>query len=283
MFGADFSAKMDTQMYGKRINSFPITMITMKEVFMAGSELKVTGYDEKGQPVSMPDTIDEYYAGVPKRYAGIRKMIMTYESPVTSEGVRIKGDFALLKALLADHDRELSVIIRCNGEALGLFFPAYVYGFVEDTFARAIHHKIEGIGYTLRECIGKYEIRIREYDDLFFRVIQTDASAASEAGKIALLRLLHPMNLTKEHESAYLSYLKERDAEVLSVLTEDPTDARETVAFLTENALLSENAIKKILPRLSDTSLAPVVAMLLRYMGEIKKSTPDGGGRMSLF
>ena len=71
------------------------------------------------------------------------------------------------------------------------------------------------MGYTLRECIGKYEIRIREYDSLFMRVMQSDASVAKEAGRIALFRLICPMNLTEAHRLAYNSYLKENDEEVL--------------------------------------------------------------------
>ncbi|MCR5451236.1 MAG: hypothetical protein K6F00_01250 [Lachnospiraceae bacterium] len=246
-------------------------------------EIKVTGIDENGHPVILPKTIDEYYAGVPKRFAGIRKIIMEYDEPFAVEGGSIRGDFALLKAFVADHDRQLVVDIKGKADALRLFFPAYLYGFVEDTFARAIHHKIEGVGYTLRECIGKYEISVREYDNLFTRVIGTDAAVADEAGIIAISRLMYPMNLLKEHKEAYTEYLKTRDEEVLKVLVREQTGAEEAVSYLTEHRLISTEAVKKVLPQLSDTSMAPIVALLLRYTNNGDGILTQKGGRMSLF
>ena len=80
--------------------------------------LKVIGYDEAGHPQNLPRTVDEYYAGVPKRFAGIRKMIMIYDSSISVEGGSLTGDFALLKAFLADHDREISVEIRDRRETV---------------------------------------------------------------------------------------------------------------------------------------------------------------------
>ena len=285
---------------------------------MTETTLRVTGFDSAGHPEKLPGTVDDYFTGPARRFAHIRRLIMEYETPIEEEGNRILGDFALLRAFLADHDGALSVLIRPAeqmssgatiqpagqissgvtirsaekmpiseeirgfGPGLRLFFPGYLYGFVEDTFARAIHHKIEGIGYGLRECVGKYEIRIREYDRMFLSVLKTDASVPEEAGRIALSRLLYPMNLWEEHGEAYRTYIRERETEVLTLATRDTEEAELLVSYLTEQELVSPEAVKHVLPALADAAMAPVVAILLRYTGR-SAASEENGGRMSLF
>ncbi len=256
--------------------------------------MQVMGIDEQGNRLRLPSDTDEYYSRVAGQFAGIQKMIIKCDNKLTPEGRVIKGDFALLRAFLEDHYNRLFVEIltpaeisdKCDEVSLRLFFPAYLYGFVEDTFARAIHHKIEGIGYALREVVGKYELRIREYDTLFAKVIKTDAAVAEEAGQIALSRLTCPLSLLDAHREAYHSYLKEKDQEVLSTLAQNRTfgvDPEEAVAYLTKAELLSRDAVRTILPILSDTAMAPVVATLLTYLNETGAKTGNTSGRLSLW
>ena len=117
--------------------------VELKDGYMIISAQKALDKDEKKEGKVIRQ---ERYSGVPKRFAGVRKIVMEFEEPVRSDKGSIVGDFALLKAFLADHDREISVEVKGGKDCVRLFFPAYLYGFVEDTFARAIHHKIEGSG-----------------------------------------------------------------------------------------------------------------------------------------
>ncbi len=243
--------------------------------------MRIYGIDDTGQHVRLPQDTDEYFSCAAGRFAHIQKIIIKTDTAPVPEGRVIKGDFAYLRAFLEDHYNMLDVKIN---DCLRLFFPAYLYGFVEDTFARAIHHKIEGIGYALREVVGKYELRIWEYDNLFSKVIKTDAAVAEEAGRIALSRLTCPLQLSDIHREAYHTYIKEHDKEVLLALTnssQSASDAEEAVAYLTKQRLLSKEAVSSILPALNDTAMAPVVAMLLTYQNSFPSK--EGRGRLSLW
>ena len=146
-----------------------------------------TGKDKEGRILKLPGTLEEYFSGTAKRFANITELSLIFEKEDKEAGFAFEikagsvfGDFSLLRAFLADHDRSLFVWLKDAGDGknlfeLRLFFPAYLYGFVEDTFARAIHHKIEGAGYACRECVGKRELRLREYDGLFRLVSEDDS------------------------------------------------------------------------------------------------------------
>ena len=226
--------------------------------------MKVIGRDEANRLVSLPDTLDAYYAGAPKRFARIQEIRLAYkkdvDAPLRVTGGMVKGDFSLLRAFLTDHDGALRV--RVEAEAgIELFFPSFLYDFVEDTFARAIHHKIEGAGYACRECVGKYELRLRDYDRLLGRVADDDKGAAVW---MALSRLLEPVGLADTHQKAYQEFLRAEDRFVLSCLAKGDTYSRE-VGYLTEERLLSMEAVDAALAELSDTREAQTVALLLRY------------------
>ncbi len=296
--------------------------------------MNVVGYDNIHRLTRLPDTLEEYFSGAAKRFAHIVEMRLEYGDGVSSRGMSgslgedsardgavsdeaskgagttsdeaeklsvsgglLKGDFALLRAFLADHDGSLKVriagrfvgdvghaerrehsagtemenadkaerekpVLRETRHAVELFFPAYLYGFVEDTFARAIHHKIEGSGYACRECVGKYEIRLREYDRLLRRVADDDRGAAVH---MALCRLLYPVDLADVHRQGYEDFLKENDAFVLAALAAGESDLAVEAAYLTSRRLLSQAAVDGILPKLSGERYAEAVAVLLRY------------------
>lgn len=224
--------------------------------------MRVIGYDKNHRLVQLPNTLEEYFSGAAKRFSHIAEIWVEYGSAteqVSVSGGVMKGDFALLRAFLADHDGALLVRID---KVVELFFPAYLYGFVEDTFARAIHHKIEGSGYACRECVGKYEIRLREYDRLLRRVADDDKGAAV---RMAFCRLLYPIDLADAHRQGYEDFLKENDAFALETLAAGESDLAEEVGYLTEHKLLSKSAVDDILPKLSEERYAEAVAVLLRY------------------
>ena len=60
----------------------------------------------------------------------------------------LRERYGILRDLLAGTDCRLYVKIVRDTEETELYFPAYVRGFDEDTFARAIHSWIEWAGYA---------------------------------------------------------------------------------------------------------------------------------------
>lgn len=238
--------------------------------------METFGWDQAHRWVRLPNTLEEYYNGAAKRFAGIEVLRIRFTG---EEGFRVsagtvEGDFALLRAFLADHEGRLHVVLETEHDKAGpaLYFPSYHYGFVEDTFARAIHHKIEGIGYACRECVGKYELRLREYDRLFRLASEEEMDSAIW---MALYRLNYPWDLATVHQEVYEAYLKEFCEETLLLLADYSGERMAWIDLLTSRELLSDKAIDRVLPGLSRADQAPMVAALL-------KQKPRKSGRKRL-
>lgn len=103
--------------------------------------------------------MEDYYDGVIKQCHCLEEVKLT----------QLRGDYSVMKELLADTDRRLHFRIEPCG--LQLTFPAYVYNFVEDVEARVLHHKIEGSGYPYRECVTRKGVDLLAYDRLFSQVV----------------------------------------------------------------------------------------------------------------
>ena len=151
-----------------------------------------------------------------------------------------RGRYAVLRDLLAGVDCRLYVKIVENGEETELYFPAYVRGFDEDTFARAIHSWIEGAGYAYREAVERKGVNMRTYDSLFERA----RSAGTESGaRVALSRLMYPKALRMEMKTEYECYLRQNAEEVIRLLLDERSmEARKRVFFLAGNGLLTAEA-----------------------------------------
>ncbi len=236
--------------------------------------MKATGAGRDGKIEILPDTLEEYYKGAAKRFAHIKKLRLLYDEPSFNfNGGIIEGDFALLRAFLSDHEGSLSVeIVEGSDSEDGLkwkmFFPAYLYGFVEDTFARAIHHKIEGPGFACRECVGKRQLRLREYDG-FLRLVSEDDIPSGV--RMALHRLMYPICLADEKKTAYEDFLRKEDREAIHQALADKDDGINALFYLTKAGLLSEDAVEEVLPELSDSSDARAAAILIGYKKKRKR------------
>ena len=135
---------------------------------------------KKLKNISLYDSVEDYYDGVIKQCHCLEEVKLT----------QLRGDYSVMKELLADTDRRLHFRIEPCG--LQLTFPAYVYNFVEDVEARVLHHKIEGSGYPYRECVTRKGVDLLAYDRLFAQVVNDDYRTAIE---IACDRLMHPIEL----------------------------------------------------------------------------------------
>lgn len=238
--------------------------------------MNFSGYDKNHKPVVLPSDVDEYYSGAAKRFSDIRRISLSDMEGLDVEGDVIKGDFALLRAFVSDHDRDLWVNLSAGEEMVCIFLPAYFYGFVEDTFARAIHHKIEGAGYALRECIGKYELRIREYDRHFKKIAEMDEGAGIN---MAASRLMHPVNLAQVHEQMYCDFIKGCDLAATRQIIREDVVAYQGLSDFIERKLISKQSAKAVLSELDEASNAQYVTLLLHYLKDNKKGSR---GRLSL-
>lgn len=212
---------------------------------------KLTVYDE----------IEDYYDGVIRQCGSLSEI----------EVYLTRGDYSVVKEMLADNDRQLCFVLHLPPEGaqvqeeggrrtVHLTFPAYVYDFVEDVEARVLHHKIEGAGYPYRECVTRKGIDYRSYDRLFVQVMQEDDSAAIE---IAFGRLMYPYDLEKRAEAQYQAYLEKSAGVVLKELISSRETGR--VLYLTEHCLIPKAALPEALQQSAEAKAAEVSALLLEY------------------
>lgn len=99
----------------------------------------------------------------------------------------------------------------------GVFwFPEFFEEGVENTPARILENHIHGSGLRYRNCFVRKNLNIREYDELF-----PYARAWEEEGvvlKMALGRLLNPVELGEKAEEQYFSHIQEHFAEAARIL-----------------------------------------------------------------
>lgn len=198
--------------------------------------------------IHLYDAVEDYYDGVLKQCPAL-------------EEIRIRcnrNHMALVKEILADNDRELTFELQFADGIARVTFPDYNYDFVEDTRARAIHHKIEGNGYVYRECVRKDGIQYLEYDRLFEK---TATETLRTASMIAINRLKYPYHLGEAAKERYDAFLRKNISEVLnSVISERNMDG---IRYLLNQNYITEEAIQEALKTASSLRESQICALLM--------------------
>ena len=195
--------------------------------------------------------------------------------PTDGSGGELHGDFDLLKRVLAERAGHTRVSLVTSEAKVLLVFPAYLYDFIEDTHARAIHHKIEGSGYVYRECVWRRTIRLREYDGLFSHAVDEGGTAPAD---IAFGRLLAPVDLAVGHREKYERFLELHAFAVLAyILNIDirknnnagfPWNPMKALSLMTERMLIDRESVEDILPYCDTPERAEAAARLIAYEKE---------------
>lgn len=198
--------------------------------------------------VSLYDGVEDYYDGAIRTSAGISDI----------EIYMTENRYELVRRLLEDSDRKLRVLFHFPDSSLQLIFPDYNSNMIEDTRAQTFHIRIEGSGFSYRECVRKDGIRTAEYDSMFRRALSGDFPEIS--AEIAMSRLLYPTGLGEKAAAVYRDHIKSKIDDVLRM------------AFLPENPGWLELLIREELISEEKTDLA------LRLAGERK--LPEAAGQL---
>ena len=119
-----------------------------------------------------------------------------------------------LRDILTELPETLRVDMDRNGEQGRFWFPEFFEEGVENTPARENH--VHGSGIRYRNSFLHKKLNILEYDKLF-----PYAEAWEEEEivlKLALDRILYPMDLTETAEKKYIDYLHEHGEHAVGVL-----------------------------------------------------------------
>ncbi len=198
--------------------------------------------------MALHDSVEDYYDGVIKQCESLSEITIYQE----------RGNYLIMKELLADNDRMLHFVVEPAG--LFLTFPAYVYQFVEDVEARVLHHKIEGSGYPYRECVTRKGVDLLNYDRLFSQVITDDYRAAVE---IALERLMYPVELEQSAGEIYGQYLEQNAGVVLQELI--PAGRLEEIRYLCDTLRIPQTEIASALQLAAKEQKPEAAALLMEY------------------
>lgn len=223
------------------------------------------------------DGVEDYYDGVIKQCRALCQI----------EVFLHRGHYAVVRDMLADNDRRMKFVLHfcedmqdLNQERLvSLIFPAYVYDFVEDVEARVLHHKIEGSGYSYRECVTRGGIDYRAYDRLFQSAVDDDAAGAAE---LALIRLMFPYELSAQAKEQYEAYVKANAYEVLRMLIEGE-QGEEGIRFLAGRTLIPEEALRAALKLTARPQKAIYGAILMDYQHDNFRDSGQGQPEEGIF
>ena len=213
--------------------------------------------------MSLYDSVEDYYDGVIRQCGAL-------------EEITIRGSgrtYTLMKEMLEDNDRAMSVHLYLPDGEIRLSFPDYALIASENTMARTIQFAYEGGGYAYRNCVRKREIKFREYDRLFPFMEHDDPEFAAV---IASDRLMFPHDLDPSSQKRYTEFLKEHAADALKSFIRKSRMDR--VRLITENGLADKEALSEALKLASERKETAICAVLM----ESGRTSTGNGQELSL-
>lgn len=215
--------------------------------------------------MSLSDSIEDFCDGAVRQCRSLSEIRVAVQ----------RNSFRVVREILQDFALRLRVVLLWNGQEIRLTFPEYAYTYVEDTRARAIHHKIEGAGYPYRECVSRMEIRFHEYDRLFYRVTAYDVDTSVE---IAFDRLMTPFELEPADAEQYQAYLNRQASQVLGKLIQERDEER--MAFYLSHCNPPRDAVAAALCQASAARETALCGLLMEY--QRRQGAENGGTFFSL-
>lgn len=203
--------------------------------------------------LTLTDSVTDYYDGAIRTSSGVSEIDVTLDISHTE----------LVHRIIEDSDRKMRVTFHfkdAEHSSLRLVFPEYNSNSIADPRAQTFHIRIEGSGFSYRECIRQDGLRIREYDSLFRKAVADNTDLSID---IAVARLQFPTWLSQTDADAYRAHLKLnilRTADLaLLPENEDWTDV------LIAERLLDETALDYMLKAAGERRLTLIVSRLMEY------------------
>ncbi len=203
--------------------------------------------------LTLSDSVSDYYDGALRTCSGVSEIDVTL-SLEHSE---------LVHRILEDSDRRMRVSFHFKDEAhteLCLVFPAYNDNSISDPRAQTFHIKIEGSGFSYRECVRQNGLLVREYDSLFRKAVADDVELAAD---IAIARLKCPAWLSDASAVMYKAHLR-RNIMLVADLAFLPANDDWIDVLMTES-LLDKTALDFCLQAASERHLTALVSRLMDY------------------
>ena len=203
--------------------------------------------------IVLSDSVTDYYDGAIRTSSGINDIEINMDS----------DDSELAHRILGDSDRRMRMTFcfrNMDNSKLRLVFPAYNSNSIEDTRAQTFHIRIEGSGFSYRECVRQDGIRIKEYDSLFRKALADNPEVSTE---IAVGRLMYPTWLSETDADNYREHLRSDIYRALRLAAEPENDG--WIELFIKEELLDEEALDYALKTASERKQTELTGMLMEY------------------
>ena len=170
-----------------------------------------------------------------------------------------KGKKTCVKEILGDLWQRIDVTFWRNGTESKLVFPEHYEEAVENTPARILFTQHHGSGNNYRQCFYDREMDFRKYDSLFYLArVQEKTGVLTD---LVFARLMGPEELAKEAEAGYEQFVREREEEILSFLT-DRGDM-EKLREISSRSLWEREALEHAIGYASEQKQGEVLSFLM--------------------
>ena len=170
-----------------------------------------------------------------------------------------KGKKTCVKEILGDLWQRIDVTFWRNGTESKLVFSEHYEEAVENTPARILFTQHHGSGNNYRQCFYDREMDFRKYDSLFY--LARAQEKTNVLTDLVFARLMGPEELTKEAEAGYERFVREREEEILSVLT-DRGDM-EKLREISSRSLWEREALEHAIGYASEQKQGEVLSFLM--------------------
>lgn len=170
-----------------------------------------------------------------------------------------KGKKTCVKEILGDLWQRIDVTFWRNGTESKLVFPEHYEEAVENTPARILFTQHHGSGNNYRQCFYDREMDFRKYDSLFY--LARAQEKTNVLTDLVFARLMGPEELTKEAEAGYEQFVREREVEILSFLT-DRGDM-EKLREISSRSLWEREALEHAIGYASEQKQGEVLSFLM--------------------
>ena len=178
-----------------------------------------------------------------------------------------------IKQLLSRYSSDIEVVYECNSEiSAKIFYPEYVESYDEIAPAHIFGRNITGEGFRARECFTEGVPNLGQYDEIFEKASAEES--IKTASKIALDRLLYPVDLSEKAKEQYLGYIREYDSDIMRILVSEKE--LETIYFLCSEGYIKAPAYDVGIAAATADEWGEGAASMLKwkhkFCGDIKKS-----------
>lgn len=172
-----------------------------------------------------------------------------------------------LPDLLGQTTGEITVQLQTPNGCAQLIFPPYHEELEDLAPAHIFQRRIEGAGYTYRQCFHNGVLSLAEYDNALERLLRIQDY--DTVCRVALARLRQPIGLTQTARTAYLDCLRTHNVQAVQVVlaSRDPAQAAALLAL----HVLDESGLHRACDGARNTGQTEMLSLFLAALGHTSR------------